>query len=151
MYIPTSLVSVVIINLILYQIWILISQLLLPLVFNAIGWQQVLLLEISQPVSDAWGDGWSQTHILTSFQFVRKGRCSFPSLFPLSPWTYISLRRTSGCMGLQGEAAMLTLGIGGAKYRSIQYTSKGNLKRSLRYQLNWQQNPAGSLCSKSCT
>lgn len=84
MYIPTSPVSVII-NLILCQIWILISWPLLPLVWNSTGWQQVLLLGISQPVSDAWGDGWPQTYILTSFQLLRKGRCSFPFLFPLPP------------------------------------------------------------------
>lgn len=101
MYIPTSSVSVVTINLTLYQIWILISWPLLPLVWNSIGWQQVLLLE--SDVSDAWGDGWSQTQILTSFQLLRKGRCSFPFLSLLSPWTYIPSKEYSAVWASREE------------------------------------------------
>lgn len=148
MYIQTSLVPAMITNLILYQIWILIRRPLLPLVYKAIGWQQVLLLEISQPVSDAWGDGWSQTCILTSFQFLNTSRCSFPSLLPLSLNLYVHAKS----IWLDGTLGRCCLaGIGGEKYMSIEYTIEGNVKRSLRHQQNWQWNAPGSLRSEPCT
>lgn len=71
--------------------------------------------------------------------------------FPLSPFTlnlYFHEKRI-WLYGPLGRSCYVRTG--GEKYRSIQYTSKGHFKRSLRYQLNWQWNPAGSLCSKSCT